>query len=451
MKNHVQLWTKQYSLIILLNFILYIVYYQLMLWSTSYSMHRWNATVSQAGLAAGIFIISALVARMLTGHFIDGLGHKKLLMAGTALYFVATFLYFPVESLTAFDCVRVVQGFGYGMASTAASTIVATIIPVQRQGEGIGYFTLGVTLASAIGPFLGIYFSHRGNYNASLWLCLVCSCAAFLLALPVKTRKRELTQIEKEEMRSLRFSTFFVPQALPISGIAFLGGVCYSTVLSYMGAYSAQLNLYWAGSVFFLFFALTSVLSRPVTGRALDAFGGNVVVYPALVFLALAMAVIGIARSSATLISGALLLGLGFATITSACHALAVFVSPRRLVGRATATYFVLLDVGVGVGPYTLGMLVPKLGFSAVYFAAGLVATAGLVIYALTLGRNGVFSGEHMQQVRRARAGFTLEERKSRDSRELAHEEGMEQVLKDKEDPELGKPLFERHLNVSQR
>ena len=155
--------------------------------------------------------------------------------------------------------------------------------------------------------------------------------------------------------------------------------------------------------MFFLGFAFTSIISRPVTGRLLDEFGGSVVVYPALIFLAAAMVLIGAARSNGMLLSGALVLGLGFATITSACHALAAFVSPQQYVGRATATYFVLLDVGVGIGPYTLGLLVPYFGFSAVYFAAASVAAVGILIYWAVIGRTGIFSTLVMRKVRSVR------------------------------------------------
>ena len=89
-----RLWTKQYLLVIVTNFLLYVVYYQLMLWTTSYAMHIWKADVSEAGLAAGLFIISALVARLLAGHFIDGLGRGFVLRCGTALYAASMLLYF---------------------------------------------------------------------------------------------------------------------------------------------------------------------------------------------------------------------------------------------------------------------------------------------------------------------------------------------------------------------
>ena len=176
-----RLWTKQYLLVIVTNFLLYVVYYQLMLWTTSYAMHVWKADVSEAGLAAGLFIISALVARLLAGHFIDGLGRGFVLRCGTALYAASMLLYFFITSMLEFEAIRVVHGFAYGLASTAASTIVATIIPLKRQGEGIGYFTLGVTIASAIGPFLGIWFTQHGMYEASVWICSAVGVLALSL------------------------------------------------------------------------------------------------------------------------------------------------------------------------------------------------------------------------------------------------------------------------------
>ena len=220
-------------------------------------------------MAAGLFIISALVARLLAGHFIDGLGRGFVLRCGTALYAASMLLYFFITSMLEFEAIRVVHGFAYGLASTAASTIVATIIPLKRQGEGIGYFTLGVTIASAIGPFLGIWFTQHGMYEASVWICSAVGVLAFVLSLLIRTPAHRMTEAEKKEMRTLKFSTFFQLEALPISFIAMLGGVCYSTVLAYIGAYSQSLSLFWAGSVFFLGFAFTSIISRPVTGVCL--------------------------------------------------------------------------------------------------------------------------------------------------------------------------------------
>ena len=54
--------------------------------------------------------------------------------------------------------------------------------------------------------------------------------------------------------------------------------------------------------------------------------------------------------------------------------------------GVATSTFFLLLDIGTGVGPVFLGLIVAGFGFPMMYwFAAGLVVVGG-VLYALVHG-----------------------------------------------------------------
>lgn len=97
-----KLWTKNFIIDILINFLLYVIFYQLMLWSTKFAIITWHASISKAGLASGIFIIGALSARVITGHVIDVMGRKRLLLAGAGLYLVILPLYFTVSSLTGF-------------------------------------------------------------------------------------------------------------------------------------------------------------------------------------------------------------------------------------------------------------------------------------------------------------------------------------------------------------
>lgn len=402
-KTPATLWTRRYSLLVLTNFLLYLIFYVLMLWSTSRALSAWGTDVSTAGLASGIFIIAALFSRLLMGHIIDGLGRGLVLRTGCVLYGALVAGYFLSDTLAGFMVLRFLHGFAYGVASIAASTIVATVIPVKRQAEGIGWYTVGMTVASAAGPFLTIALTHGGDFTAPLWVCAAAGAAVVVLPFFVDAPKHEVTEAERREMRSLRLSTFLEPEAIPISVVGLFAGVCYSAVLSYIGAYAEAADLVEAGSVFFLFFAAAALVTRPLSGRMIDEFGGNVVVYPALGFLVLAMLAVAAADSSPLLLAGGLLLGVGYGTMTSAGHALAVFASPMKHVGRATATFFVLLDLGVGIGPYTLGLLEPAFGFSAVYYAAAATAVFTIVLYWALIGRTGFFSCATMRRVRRLR------------------------------------------------
>lgn len=395
------LWTRDFMLDTGINFLLYVIYYQLMLWSTNYSIAILNASISEAGFASGIFIIGALAARLVTGRFIDMAGRKKLLVIGTIIYVLAVPLYFLTVGMLSFLLVRCLHGVAYGISSTSASTIIGTIVPSARRGEGIGYYALGNTLASALGPFLGIYLCSGGDYYNNLYVCFVLAVIALVMALMLHSPEHQCTAAEKATLMKITISSFFARRAMPISIVSFFCGVAYSAILSFLGAYSDTLGLLTGGSLFFIAYALTSLFSRPIMGRLLDRLGGNVVMYPTLIILALCMVTIAIASSTFYFILGGILLGLSFSTVTSAGQALAIHGSPMTQIGLATSTFFILIDLGIGVGPYMLGSVVPLYGFPSVYYLAALIALASLPLYYFIIGRKGMFTKRWMEVVQR--------------------------------------------------
>jgi MFS family permease len=394
------LWTKDFILDTVINFLLYVIFYQLMLWSTKYTIVQWDASISEAGLASGIFIIGALLSRILTGHVIDTLGRKKSLLFGAIIYLGVIPLYFISGTLLSFYLVRCIHGVAYGIAATAASTIVGVIVPAQRRGEGIGYYALGNTLASAAGPFLGIVLTSTGNFSLNLYVCFALAIITLILTVILNAPEHTRSAADTAALRKISFSSFFAIQALPISIVALLCGVGYSTVLSFMGAYTESLGLAEGGSLFFFAYAITSLFSRPLTGRLLDRHGGNVVMYPTLIILALCLGTLGIASSNLFFIVGGILLGLSYSTVTSAGQALAIHGMPVNQIGLATSTFFVLIDCGVGAGPYALGSLVPVFGFSSVYLCACLIALCAIPLYYVLIGKSGVFSAKRMEEAR---------------------------------------------------
>ena len=82
-----KLWTRNYIFDIGVNFLVYCVHFLLMLWSTAYAIHTWNASIGMAGLASGLFIVGALFARIPAGRFIDFVGRRKMFLGGTAFFF----------------------------------------------------------------------------------------------------------------------------------------------------------------------------------------------------------------------------------------------------------------------------------------------------------------------------------------------------------------------------
>lgn len=382
-----RIWTKDFLLNALVNFLVYLVYFLLMIIIAGYAVDNLQASLSEAGLAVGLFIVGALFARFFGGKSVELVGRQKMLYLGLTVYLIATLLYFKSTNLHFLFFVRFLHGVGFGLATVATGTIVANIIPGARRGEGISYYAMSSTLASAFGPFLGIYLNQQVSFDAILGICIllvvICYIAAFLLKVP----EAALTAAQLEDMKRFTLSNFVEFKALPISAIGAILGLCYSGIVGFIASYTREINLIEAGSFFFIVYSAAILISRPLTGRWFDLKGEGFVLYPSFVLFAIGLATLSLARQDFILLLAGMFIGLGFGTFLSSGQAVAIKSSPDHRMGLATSTFFAITDIGVGLGPFFLGLLVPFFGFRGLYMSMAGVALLAMGLYYLLCGK----------------------------------------------------------------
>ncbi|MFH5822872.1 MFS transporter [Georgenia sp. AZ-5] len=85
-----------------------------------------------------------------------------------------------------------------------------------------------------------------------------------------------------------------------------------------------------------------------------------------------------VGTTTAVVVAGALV-GAGFGTLMPAAQAAVVRIADGRRVGLAVSTYYLFLDLGTGLGPLALGLVIGAGDHRVMYLAvAGLVlASAG--------------------------------------------------------------------------
>ena len=59
-------------------------------------------------------------------------------------------------SIDAIIFVRIIQGIGWGLASTGAAAIFSNIVPKEKRGEGMGYYSLSMIISMALSPMVAI-------------------------------------------------------------------------------------------------------------------------------------------------------------------------------------------------------------------------------------------------------------------------------------------------------
>ena len=385
--NKPRLWTKDFIAVSLIGFFLSLSFQILLVIIAVYTMDTFQSSPSLAGLAAGMFMIGAIIMRIIFGRWIERIGRRKILLAVLTLNLVSAVLYFMVNSYLFLLAVRFLHGAAFGIAITVITTIVAGIIPEKRRGEGLAYNVSFGTLAAAIGPFSGLFLIQHGSYNTIFIVSTIFSIISLITAFSLSVPEIKLTEEQLKETKEFKFSRFFATKAIPISIICFICYFAYSCVQTFLSAYAKEINLLGIASFFFIASSISILITRPFIGRLFDSKGENVVMYPAFVIFMVGLFILSQTHSGFTLISAAVLVGVGLGMIPSSVYAIAIKVVPSHQIGLATATIFTFQDAGAGTGPFIGGLFIPFIGYQGMYIGVAIIILMCIFLYYLLHGK----------------------------------------------------------------
>ncbi|WP_037331873.1 MFS transporter [Saccharopolyspora rectivirgula] len=385
-----KLWTKGFVLAIAINTLVMMIFYLLMTTMAVYAAQQFQAAGGAAGLAASMFVIGAIGARLLSGQLIDTIGMRLTLLVSLLLFTLASTGYFLTSSLGTLFAVRFVHGFMFGASSTAVLAAGQSLVPEKRRGEGTGFLSMSSPLAGAIGPLLALVLIERFGYSALFASCAAFSAAATLMALMIKLPPRPKARKSAKAGWKL-----LEPKALPIASFVLIAGVGSSSVLSFAHLFAVQADLTRAAGTFFFVYALAVVACRFVIGRIQDTRGDNIVMYPAIASYGAGLLLLSQTHSAISMAVAGALIGAGFGSIVSIAQAAAIRRSSSERMGVAVSTFFLFLDFGTGVGPLVLGEIANAADYRFMYAFTGAVILLSAVLYHAVHGR------AHGRQLRR--------------------------------------------------
>ncbi|MFM7628570.1 MAG: MFS transporter [Algoriphagus sp.] len=332
------------------------------------------------GLIIALFTLSAGLSRPFSGKLADQLGRIPVMMVGAGVCFVVSLLYPVLSFVGGFLFLRFAHGFSAGFTPTGASAYVADIVPFYQRGEAMGLQSLFGSLGMAAGPAIG-------GWIASYWpveVLFYCSSFTSIFSIFILLRLKE-TLTEKSafqwKMFSLKKDELIEKRVLLPSGILFLSVFSFGVVLTIIPDLSTHLGIQNKG-LFFAVFTLSSLGVRLIAGRTSDRLGRVVVMRVASLVMVAAMLAIGFATSKTILLCSAVLFGAAVGMYSPTTTAWVVDRSLDQFRGRALATMYIFLEVGIGLGAIVAAWLYdnnPK-NFPLVFFFAAGVAALGFLI-----------------------------------------------------------------------
>lgn len=339
-----------------------------------------------AGVATMVFTVTALFTRAMSGMALDRLGRRRVFIVGMIGMVVFSYLYGIVAAVMIVMVIRVMHGFFWGITSTSANTVASDVIPKERFGEGMGFYSLSNSIAMALGPAVGLMILDAGGYMNLFTFAAGSILVAMMFFLGMRNVKTAAQLREEQATADRPEAGGFIEKSAVIPGITMLM-VCmtYGALVTFLALYGKELG-YSNPGIFFMVYALSLLVSRPVAGRLTDAKGFTVVVIPGLMLTIIGLLILGLGQGIAMFLLAAVFYGMGFGAVQAALMTMAVVSAPPGRVGRANATFMMGFDAGIGAGSVAAGFIAGALGYGRMFAVSSLFVASALLFY-LIFGR----------------------------------------------------------------
>jgi MFS family permease len=375
-----KLWSKEFMLVILANFLVFTSMYMLLPTLPLYAQFI-GGSQSMAGLIVGIFTLAAVVFRPLFGNMLDQIGRKRVLLLGVGIFAVTTASYHATSLIIILLAVRLLQGVGWGATTTATGTIASDVIPPARRAEGMGYFGMASTVAMSIGPAWGLALTSHSSYSMLFTLATVLSLLCLGASWLINYEQKNPVSLPTDRKGVIIEKTAVVP-----SVVLLFVSLTYGGIVTFLPGYAAYRGITDIG-LFFTTFAISLLVTRPFMGKAADRLGFSAILLPGMLLLGAALQVLVHATTLPQFLVAAVLYGLGFGSVQPILNAITIALAPPQRRGAANATFMSAMDTGIGLGAIIWGMVAERLGFSYIYGYSTVLIAISLGCYLLLLHR----------------------------------------------------------------
>jgi len=377
-KKHI-IWTKDFVLICLINFFVGITLYGMIVTLPLYVVDRLHLPEIQAGMVFSAFLVGSVIFRPVSGLLIDKYDNKTVLVTAVILYGVLSVGYLFVRDFIVLLVLRFFHGFLNALLSTALLTSVNTLIPMDRKGEGVGYYIMFLNLSWIVTSLIGIpivlYFDFSTLFIVNLCILAAAVLCGFAIELPKGTAA--------PARERLSWTQIIEPRVAPLSGIGGLTAFAYVGILSFFSLYAADMGRGEIASIFFLLFGGAMIASRPLAGRSQDRYGADRVVYPSMALFLLGLLLLALVPSVPALLIAAVIIGIGYGSLFSVYQAVVFTLVPDNRGGVAISTFYLFYDIFLGIGSTVLGAVVHGTSYRTMYGITAAITGAALILYHL--------------------------------------------------------------------
>jgi EmrB/QacA subfamily drug resistance transporter len=205
------------------------------------TLHATLADVQWVVEAYALFL-AALI--LIGGALGDLYGHRKIFVAGVALFTVASACCGAASDIRQLIVARGLQGIGGALLVPNSLALISVNFSEQQRGRAIGTWSGFTSITMAIGPVLGGWFADHGSWRWVFFINLPLGVIVLALALWRVPESRVSTQAQQLDwigglLAAFGFGgiVFALIESMPIAGV---GGAAALIALLFWEAHAAS-------------------------------------------------------------------------------------------------------------------------------------------------------------------------------------------------------------------
>ena len=355
MKKKTSIYTLQFALLCLSNF----------LFSASFSMiipelPDYLASLGgkeYIGYTIALFTLTAGLSRPFSGKLTDHVGRIPVMAFGSIVCFICGGLYPLIHTVQGFLFLRFLHGMSTGTKPTATAAYVADIIPENRRGEAQGGLGIFTATGMSMGPAIGSYLATEIGLLEMFWISSLFALLSILILMRMKeTLPKSMKSKFSWKLFKIGWNDVFEPKIIPVFWVMLFVSFSSGVVITLMPDVSKLIGWHNKG-LYFTIYTISSIVVRIFFSKTSDTYGRIPVLIYSCIALAGSMLLMVIAPSALTVIASAILFGFSWGFNTPTLAAWTTDLANKNHMGRAMATMYIALEVGIGLGALVAGQI----------------------------------------------------------------------------------------------
>jgi MFS family permease len=343
-----------------------------------------RATEVEIGVLIGSQSVASLLLRPVIGRRLLSRPERSFMIGGSLLFAVSSGAYLVASPFWPFLLVRVFQGVGMAAFNTASVTLIANISSESSRGKSLSYFFLSFNTALALAPTFAMFMVNHFGFKLLFAVCIALSLGS--LATARKLEKREPTLQDREPVSTENEYRVGIKIFPPIF-MFLVAHIIWGALSTFFPLYAVSQGVSNPG-FFFGAYAVVLILCRGLGGGIIDLYPREKLLLPCLALITVGMTLLAFSKTLLMFMVVAVIAGVGHAFLMPCLMAYAIDlagVSRGPAMGLITA----MGDLGMGIGPVLLGIVLRFSNFPVMFLSVGLISFSNFVYYFLYLRKAG--------------------------------------------------------------